>query len=245
MTRMSENTRGKLMMAHGLAMLTLGFALFYIRATMTNLFFYVFGGAFALMLVAASLLFIAVVDWICAAGLGCHQVSRLRGLLFLSTAVAACSVFLIVFPGATMQLLCYVIAVYALALGVGKLGLAPVVERHAARKKGDVSSGGPRVRFQCVPGCGRDYGPGRSSLSGCRWRLRSIHGLPDAAYYVLSATTGAETYQAGFRSQASESVRPQDHQLCVGPTGITTSVRAGRGNQTLSLSISVEAYQEE
>lgn len=124
MTRMTENTRGKLMMAHGLAMLTLGFTLFYIRATMTNLFFYVFGGAFALMLVAASLLFIAVVDWICAAGLGCHQVSRLRGLLFLSTAVAVCSVFLIVFPGATIQMLCYIIAVYALALGVGKLGLA-------------------------------------------------------------------------------------------------------------------------
>ena len=124
MTRLTENTRAKLMFAHGLAMLTLGFALFYIRATMTNLFFYVFGGAFALLLVAASLLFIAVVDWICAVGLGCHQVSRLRGLLFLSTGVAVCGVFLILYPGATTRILCYVIAFYALALGVGKLGLA-------------------------------------------------------------------------------------------------------------------------
>jgi hypothetical protein len=124
MTRLTENTRAKLMMAHGLAMLTLGFTLFYIRATMTNLYFYVFGGAFALLLVAASLLFIAAVDWICAAGLGCHQVRRLRGLLFLSTAVAACSVLLILYPGSTMQMLGYVIAVYALALGIGKLGLA-------------------------------------------------------------------------------------------------------------------------
>ncbi len=124
MIRLAEDTRGKLMMAHGLAMLTLGFTLFYIRATMTNLYFYVFGGAFALLLVAASLLFVAALDWICAAGLGSRQVRRLRGLLFVSTAVAACSVFLILYPGTTMEMLSYIIAVYALALGVGKLGLA-------------------------------------------------------------------------------------------------------------------------
>jgi len=112
------------MLIHGCAMLALGLALFYLRATMTNLFFYVLGGAFALLLVAASLLFIAGIDWICAAGLGCRQVSRLRGFLFLSTAVAAGSVFLILYPGATIQMLCYLIAIYALALSVGKFGLA-------------------------------------------------------------------------------------------------------------------------
>ena len=68
--------------------------------TMTNLLLDVFGGAFAILLVAASLLFIAAVDWLCAAGLGRRQVSRLRGLLFLSTAVAACGVFLVLDPGA-------------------------------------------------------------------------------------------------------------------------------------------------
>ncbi|MGB8538369.1 MAG: hypothetical protein WCD57_18250 [Acidobacteriaceae bacterium] len=124
MIRLNENTRARLMMIHGYVMLALGLALFYIRATMTNLFFYVFGAAFALLLVAASLLFIAGIDWICAAGLGCRQVSRLRGFLFLSTAVAACSVVLILYPGATIQMLCYMIAIYALALGVGKFGLA-------------------------------------------------------------------------------------------------------------------------
>jgi hypothetical protein len=91
---------------------------------MTNLFFYVFGGAFSLLLVSASLLFVAVIDWICAAGLGRHQVSRLRGLLFLSTAVAACSLLIIVYPGATMRMVCWILALYALALSVGKLGLA-------------------------------------------------------------------------------------------------------------------------
>jgi hypothetical protein len=124
MIRLTENTRARLMLIHGFAMLALGLALFYIRATMTNLFFYVFGGAFALLLVAASLLFIAGIDWLCAVGLGRRQVARLRGLLFLSTAVAACSVFLILYPGATIQMLCYLIAIYALALSVGKFGLA-------------------------------------------------------------------------------------------------------------------------
>jgi hypothetical protein len=124
MIRLKAKTRARLMTIHGFAMLALGLELFYIRATMTNLLFYVFGGAFAMLLVAASLLFIAGVDWICAAGLGSQQVIRLRGLLFLSTAAAASSVFLILYPGSSIRMLCYVIAVYALLLGIGKVGLA-------------------------------------------------------------------------------------------------------------------------
>jgi hypothetical protein len=124
MIRLTENTRIRLMAIHGWTMVGLGLALFYIRATMTNLFFDVMGGALALLLVAASLLFIAGVDWICAAGRGCHRVSSLRGVLLVSTAAAACSVFLILYPGATIQMLCYVVAVYALSLSVGKVALA-------------------------------------------------------------------------------------------------------------------------
>jgi hypothetical protein len=124
MIRLTESTRAKLMLTHGYTMVALGLALFFIRATMTNLFFYVFGGAFALLLIAGSLLFIAAVDWICAAGLGCHQVSRLRGLLVMSTGAAVCCVLLILFAGATIEMACYVIAVYAFSLSVGKFSLA-------------------------------------------------------------------------------------------------------------------------
>ena len=124
MIRLTESTRVRLMVIHGWTMVGLGLALLYVRATMTNLLFYVVGGAFALLLVAASLLFIAGVDWICAIGLGCHRVSRLRGFLLVSTAAAACSVFLIFYPGATLQMLCYILAVYALSLSVGKVALA-------------------------------------------------------------------------------------------------------------------------
>ncbi len=122
--RLTESTRARLMLAHGYTMLALGLALFYIRATMSNFFFYVFGGALALLLVAGSFLFIAAVDWICAAGLGCHQVSRLRGLLVMSTGAAICSVLLILYPGATIEMVCYVIAIYALLLSAGKFSLA-------------------------------------------------------------------------------------------------------------------------
>ena len=124
MIRLTERTREKLMLVHGCSMVLLGLALFYIRSTMTNLFFYVFGSAFALLLVAASLLFITGVDWICAMGLGLHQVSKLRGFLFLSTAVAGCSLLLVFFPGATLQMLCYLLAFYALSLSVGKFSFA-------------------------------------------------------------------------------------------------------------------------
>src|ERR1700742_2487380 len=101
MMRLTESTRARLMSAHGYTMLAMGLALFYIRATMSNFFFYVFGGALALLLVAGSFLFIAAVDWICAAGLGCHQVSRLRGLLVMSSGAAMCTALLILYPGAT------------------------------------------------------------------------------------------------------------------------------------------------
>lgn len=105
-------------------MLGLGMGLFYIRAMMTNLFYYVFGCALALLLIAASLLLIAALDWLCAAGLGSRQIAKLRGLLLLSTAAAASSIILILYPSSTIRMLSYLIAIYALLHGIGKFRLA-------------------------------------------------------------------------------------------------------------------------
>jgi hypothetical protein len=124
MLRLNENTRVRLMTVHGFAMLALGLSIFYIRETMTSPWFYVFGGAVAMLLIAGSLLLIAALDWLCAAGVGRSQVSRLRGLLFLSTATAACGVFLMLYPGANIRMLCYLLAAYALWLSLGKFSLA-------------------------------------------------------------------------------------------------------------------------
>ena len=49
---------------------------------MTNFVYDIFGSVFALLLTAESLLFVAVVDWICAAGLGAHQMSKLAVCYF-------------------------------------------------------------------------------------------------------------------------------------------------------------------
>jgi hypothetical protein len=124
MTRLTESIRTRLMLIHGFTMLALGVGLFYIRGMMTNLFSEIIGGAFALLLVAASLLFIAGLDWLCAVRLGRRYLSRLRRFLFLNTAAAACSVFLVFYPNSSIRLLCYALAVYALSLSLAKFGLA-------------------------------------------------------------------------------------------------------------------------
>ncbi len=123
MIRLKASTRVRLMTINSFALFALGLGLLYIRATMTNFLFYVFGGIFALALVAAALLLIAGVDWLCVAGLG-RQVRWVRGLLFLSTAAAVCSVFLLLYPGSSIRMLCYVLAVYAVSLSLGKFGFA-------------------------------------------------------------------------------------------------------------------------
>ena len=205
MFRLNENTRVKTDDNSRFRNVGTGAGLFYIRATMTNLLFYVFGGAFAMLLVAASLLFIAGVDWLCAAGLGRRQVSRLRGLLFLSTAVAACGVFLILYPGATIRMLCYVLAVYALSLSLGKFGLARAWIGTKRQQMVMYILAGNCGRFQRR--AGRICRPGRSRCSGRGCHLFLIHGLSDAAHNVFSATAGVKAHRAGFSAQSGTCVR--------------------------------------
>jgi hypothetical protein len=112
------------MMIHGYTMLALGLALFYIRGTMTNLFFDVFGGAIAMLLVAASLLFIASVDWIVMGGLGRHRVRSARALLVVTTLIAICGVLLIFYTEVTIQMWCYLIGIYAFTLSIAKASVA-------------------------------------------------------------------------------------------------------------------------
>ena len=79
MIRLKARTSVKLMTINGFVLVALGLGLFYIRATMTIGLFHVFGGIFALALVAAALLLIAGVEWLCSASLG-RQVAWVRGL---------------------------------------------------------------------------------------------------------------------------------------------------------------------
>jgi hypothetical protein len=122
MAAIKETTRARLMMLHALAMLVLGMLLFYVRDTMQ--FFYAFGCALAMLLIAASLIFVAALDWICVLGHGPEQAHRLRGFLLASVGAAMCGVALALYPGATIRMFCYVLAVYTLLLGCGKYQLA-------------------------------------------------------------------------------------------------------------------------
>lgn len=134
MNQLAENARVRLMTIHGLGMLLLGLALFYIRATMIDLFSYAFGGALAVLLIASSLLSIAGLDWICATLLGCPHVHKLWGFLLFSTTAGACIVSLILYPGSTIRILCYAQAVYAFSFSLGKFGLARLWN-HAKRQQ--------------------------------------------------------------------------------------------------------------
>jgi hypothetical protein len=121
MAGIKESTRVKLLLLHGFALLTLGMLLFYLRGTME--FFHAFGCALGMLLIASSLILLAVLDWICIVGQGPEQASKLRGLLTTGVGAALGGVVLALYPGATIRMFCYLIAVYTLLLSFGKYQL--------------------------------------------------------------------------------------------------------------------------
>ena len=191
MIRLKEDTRAQLMMAHGFAMLGLGLGLFYIRGAMTNSFFDVIACVFAMLLVTGSLLFIVTVDWICALGLGPPQVFKLRGLLLLSTGAAAGAVFLILYPGSTIGMFCYLIAIYALLLSVGKFSLAVRWKGTKGAQAVMYVLAGIAFFFSALSGDGGSPGGERRDC-GHR-KLFHLHRTANAALYVLSRTAETET----------------------------------------------------
>ena len=113
-----------LVAAHGIATICVGAALLYIRATMTNAVFDLFDCMVALILVAASLLFSALLDWAFVGDIGLHRFRELRSYLLLSLICAGGGLFFALYPKASIQMLCYFVAAYALLLGIGKFRLA-------------------------------------------------------------------------------------------------------------------------
>ena len=150
MIRLTERTREKLMLVHGCSMVLLGLALFYIRSTMTNLFFYVFGSAFALLLVAASLLFITGVDWICAMGLGRHQ--QIARFPVPEYSCRHMQSFADLLSGRNSADAVLSTRFLCLVPQCGKIQLCPVVEWQQARAIRHVCAGLCGAGFQCLPG---------------------------------------------------------------------------------------------
>lgn len=122
MTSMKDSPRAVLLLSHGFAMLMLGCGLLYIRAAMTNRLFELMGCVFALLLIAASLLFIALSDVVSI--IEARHLSGLRGLLAMSLVAAAAGACLVFDPGISLRAICACAAAWSLLLGVGKIHLA-------------------------------------------------------------------------------------------------------------------------
>lgn len=121
---MRDSTRRGLMVAQGMAMLAVGIVLLFLRATMTIGLFTLLGSILSLLLIAASLLFVAITDVLSGIGLDSRHVPHLRRILIATAIAAAAGVFVILFGPMTIRSACYLLAVYSLLLSIGKAHLA-------------------------------------------------------------------------------------------------------------------------
>jgi uncharacterized membrane protein HdeD (DUF308 family) len=124
MTRWNQSSRITFIAIHGFTLIVLGCAVLYLRATMTNALFAVLGSALALLLVAAALVFLNSLDWICAIGSSYRQINPLRWLLLVGTVAAICAVFLVFYSETTTAHFCKLLGFYAGCLALGKFQLA-------------------------------------------------------------------------------------------------------------------------
>ena len=181
MAHVKETTRATLMMLHGFCMSMLGMLLLHVRETMAH--FYAFGCALAMLLIAASLIMLAALDWICVVGQGAEQASKLRGILSISVGAAFGGVVLALYPGATISLFCYLIAFYALLLSFAKFNLARYWSGPERARNRYVRAGSDRPALWHAYG---DYGwLGRTQRDRLTSILFSVHGRPNAPHYFL------------------------------------------------------------
>jgi hypothetical protein len=90
-------------MVHDCLALWLGLALFYSRATMTNLFFEAAAVVIAVVLAAATLILAAITDWFAALNAGTKSVHRSTFCLAAGTALTLAGVLLAYYPIVYME----------------------------------------------------------------------------------------------------------------------------------------------
>lgn len=121
---MKDGTRKGLMVAQGLAMVALGLVLLYLRATMTLSLFTLLGCILSGLLIAGSLLFIAITDVLSSLGLDSRHVPRLRHFLIGSAIAAGAGALVILIGPMNIRTACCLFAAYSLILSIGKAHLA-------------------------------------------------------------------------------------------------------------------------
>lgn len=116
-------------------MVALGLALFWVRSTMTNILFEATGCVVAVLLTAAGLLLIGVIDAI--GGLALHRGHRreLRFYLFFAALAMSIGLFLWVSPFGSVQLLAVLAGLQGLIWGGWDLRLASHLRDHPRERR--------------------------------------------------------------------------------------------------------------
>jgi uncharacterized membrane protein HdeD (DUF308 family) len=121
---LSTKIRAAVLTIHGFLALSLGLAFFYLRATMTNMFFEAFAVIGALMLSAAALILAAITDWFAAFTSGMKSIHRITFYLLAGIAFALAGIFVGSYPTVYLQWLVVFAALHALAFGISALVFA-------------------------------------------------------------------------------------------------------------------------
>jgi uncharacterized membrane protein HdeD (DUF308 family) len=123
------------LVTQGILMVALGLALFWVRSTMTNILFEATGCVVAVLLTAAGLLLIGVIDAI--GGLALHRGHRreLRFYLFFAALAMSIGLFLWVSPFGSVQLLAVLAGLQGLIWGGWDLRLASHLRDHPRERR--------------------------------------------------------------------------------------------------------------
>ena len=123
------------LVAQGILMIALGLALFWVRSTMTNIVFEATGCVVAVLLTAAGLLLIGVID--CIAGFALHRGHRreLHFYLFFAATAMVAGLFFWVSPWGSVQLLAVLAGLQGLIWGGWDLRFASHLRDHPQERK--------------------------------------------------------------------------------------------------------------
>lgn len=123
------------LVAQGILMISLGLALFWVRSTMTNILFEATGCVVAVLLTAAGLLLIGVID--CIGGLALHRGHRreLHFYLFFAALAMAAGLFFWMSPWGSVQLLAVLAGLQGLIWGGWDLRFASHLRDHPREQK--------------------------------------------------------------------------------------------------------------
>ncbi len=110
--------RGYVLAVHGALALSLGLALLYLRATMTNLLFEVVATAVAITLSIAALMMAALTDWIAAFAARQKHIHKAVFYVLAGAFFAAIGFYAVWYPEVSMQLLLILAAVHAAVAGI-------------------------------------------------------------------------------------------------------------------------------